>query len=95
MGMHIASAGGSWQAVVNGFGGMRLKHGKLTFKPWLPPDWTSISFKLRWQGDVVHVTLNHTEFLFFWETEKKGQLHIEVKDNPETLFANKEVKVRL
>ncbi len=94
-GMHIASAGGSWQAVVSGFGGMRLKGGKLTFKPWLPPNWTSISFKLKWQGDVVHVTLNHNEFLFLWETKKSGQLDIEVKDKPVALNENQETKVTL
>jgi kojibiose phosphorylase len=95
MGMHIASAGGSWQAVVSGFGGMRLKRGMLTFKPWLPPNWTSISFKLQWQGDVVHVILDPSEFLFHWETEKSGQLLIEVKDKPVALSANKEVRVSL
>jgi kojibiose phosphorylase len=94
-GMHIASAGGSWQAVVSGFGGMRLKGGKLTFKPWLPTNWTSISFKLKWQGDVVHVTLNHTKFIFLWETEKSGHLDIEVKDKPISLLENLETKVTL
>ena len=91
----LPSAGGSWQAVVSGFGGMRLKGGKLTFKPWLPPTWTSISFKLKWQGDVVHVTLNHLEFLFLWETKKSGQLDIEVKDKSVALIENKETKVIL
>ena len=94
-GMHIASAGGSWQAVVSGFGGMRLKGGKLTFKPWLPPSWTSISFKLKWQGDEVHVTLNHTKFVFLWKTERSGKLDIEVKDSAVALPANQEMIVML
>ena len=49
-GMHIASAGGTWQILVNGFGGLRILHGKVTFKPWLPPEWEGIRFRIRWRG---------------------------------------------
>ena len=45
--MHIASAGGTWQMMVCGFGGFRVRNGRMTFKPWLPPDWTGIAFRLR------------------------------------------------
>jgi kojibiose phosphorylase len=38
-GIHIASAGGTWQMMVSGFGGFRVRNGRMTFKPWLPPDW--------------------------------------------------------
>ncbi len=35
-GIHIASAGGTWQMIVCGFGGFRVRNGQMTFKPWLP-----------------------------------------------------------
>jgi len=60
-GMHIASAGGTWQAVVNGFGGMRVKNGLLTFKPWLPKAWDSIQFKIKWQGNNIHLKIDQKE----------------------------------
>lgn len=54
-GMHIASAGGTWQTVVSGFGGFRVRNGAMAFDPWLPPGWEAIAFRLHWHGDVVEV----------------------------------------
>ena len=54
-GMHIASAGGTWQILVNGFGGLRVLGGRLSFTPWLPGDWQGIRFRIRWRGRPVHV----------------------------------------
>jgi kojibiose phosphorylase len=60
-GVHIASAGGTWQILVNGFGGLRLRHGQLTFDPWLPDEWQEIRFRLRWRGHSLSVTIGHAE----------------------------------
>ncbi|MGH2721582.1 MAG: HAD-IA family hydrolase, partial [Actinomycetota bacterium] len=43
-GLHVASAGGVWSALVSGFGGMRDHAGELSFDPRLPADWPSLSF---------------------------------------------------
>src|SRR5690606_16894801 len=40
-GVHVASVGGVWMALVNGFGGMRDHHGHLSFDPRLPAQWPS------------------------------------------------------
>ena len=45
-GLHVASAGGVWSALVFGFGGMRDRGGKLSFDPRLPDDWPSMRFPL-------------------------------------------------
>ena len=37
-GVHVASAGGVWTALVSGFGGMRDHFGELSFDPRLPAD---------------------------------------------------------
>ncbi|WP_243224534.1 glycoside hydrolase family 65 protein [Microbacterium sp. CIAB417] len=57
-GVHVASAGGVWTALVSGFGGMRDHGGELSFDPRLPVDWPSLSYPLQWQGTAldVHVT---------------------------------------
>jgi trehalose/maltose hydrolase-like predicted phosphorylase len=49
-GIHAASAGGVWQAVVFGFGGIQLKDSKPVATPHLPPTWTRLKFKLHWRG---------------------------------------------
>jgi len=56
-GVHVASAGGVWTALVCGFGGMRDYAGELSFDPRLPADWPSLSFPLQWQGSDVQVTV--------------------------------------
>ncbi|MBN9194024.1 glycoside hydrolase family 65 protein [Microbacterium sp.] len=56
-GVHVASAGGVWTALVSGFGGMRDHFGDLTFDPRLPADWTELSYVLHWHGTRLGVTV--------------------------------------
>ncbi|WP_454043275.1 glycoside hydrolase family 65 protein [Cellulosimicrobium sp. Marseille-Q8652] len=56
-GVHVASAGGTWSALVCGFGGMRDYNGELTFDPRLPQGWESLAFRLTWQGSRLKVTV--------------------------------------
>ena len=56
-GVHVASAGGVWTALVSGFGGMRDHDGELTFDPRLPQDWPELSYPLQWRGSTVLVTV--------------------------------------
>src|SRR5690606_23068412 len=56
-GVHVASAGGVWTALVSGFGGMRDHDGLLSFDPRLPADWPELSFPLQWHGSSLLVTV--------------------------------------
>ncbi|TAF10998.1 MAG: beta-phosphoglucomutase [Nostocales cyanobacterium] len=49
-GIHGASAGGIWQAVVFGFGGIQFTENQPVAHPHLPPGWTRLIFKLYWRG---------------------------------------------
>ena len=49
-GIHAASAGGVWQAVVFGFAGIQLTDRVPVANPHLPPTWTRLKFKLNWHG---------------------------------------------
>jgi trehalose/maltose hydrolase-like predicted phosphorylase len=49
-GIHAASAGGVWQALVFGFGGVRITENGPVAHPNLPPNWTRLKFKLQWQN---------------------------------------------
>ncbi len=49
-GIHAASAGGVWQAVVFGFAGIQLTENGPVATPHLPPTWTRLKFKLNWHG---------------------------------------------
>ncbi|MBE9005392.1 beta-phosphoglucomutase [Fortiea sp. LEGE XX443] len=50
-GIHGASAGGVWQAVVFGFGGIQLTENGPVANPHLPSYWTRLKFKLHWRGE--------------------------------------------
>ncbi|MFV0320325.1 MAG: glycoside hydrolase family 65 protein [Microbacterium sp.] len=54
-GVHVASAGGVWTALVSGFGGMRDHYGELTFDPRLPAAWPSLEYTLHWRGTRLDV----------------------------------------
>ncbi|WP_040163920.1 glycoside hydrolase family 65 protein [Microbacterium gorillae] len=56
-GVHVASAGGVWTALVSGFGGMRDYYGELTFDPRLPDGWPELVFPLQWHGSMLEVTV--------------------------------------
>lgn len=57
-GCHITSMAGTWLSVTKGFGGMRVKNGKLAFDPFLPEQWESYSFRLEFRGRVVKVKVS-------------------------------------
>ncbi|KJH70523.1 beta-phosphoglucomutase [Aliterella atlantica] len=60
-GIHAASTGGSWQAVVFGFGGVRLTEtGPIVDTPHLPPGWTRLNFKLHWQKQCYEFDISST-----------------------------------
>ena len=54
-GCHITSMAGTWLSVVKGFGGMRVRKGKLHFTPFIPEQWKSYSFRIEFRGQVVKV----------------------------------------
>ncbi|MDR2997952.1 MAG: glycoside hydrolase family 65 protein, partial [Microbacterium sp.] len=60
-GVHVASAGGVWSALVSGFGGMRDYSGELSFDPRLPAEWPSLEFPLQWRGSSLRVTITRGE----------------------------------
>jgi trehalose/maltose hydrolase-like predicted phosphorylase len=60
-GIHAASAGGTWQAVVFGFGGLRLTSEGWTTRPRLPKHWERLSFKFFYRGKLEEVDLRNDE----------------------------------
>lgn len=94
-GVHIASAGGTWQMMVNGFGGFRVRNGQMTFKPWLPSGWKSIGFRLKWHGTALSVTANHTTATFVLSGPEGGSETILVHGREVTLPTNAQVVVDL
>jgi maltose phosphorylase len=60
-GLHVTAMGGAWMAVVYGFGGMRLVGENLHFKPFLPEQWSGLTFHLRWRGSLLLVRVEQNQ----------------------------------
>ena len=56
-GCHVTSMAGSWLAVVEGFGGMRVCDGVLSFEPHLPAAWQRLAFRIDYRGRVLSVEI--------------------------------------
>ena len=63
-GVHVASAGGVWMAVVYGFGGLRDSDGTLAFDPRLPRTWDGLHFPLQYRGQRLDVDVRHDEVVY-------------------------------
>ncbi len=59
-GIHTASMGGTWLALVAGFGGLREYDGQLLFRPVLPPKWQGYEFRVHFQGRLIEIIVDQT-----------------------------------
>jgi len=95
MGVHAASAGGTWMCLVFGFGGFRVMNQQMTFKPWLPEDWGEIKFRLKWKGDRIEVTLTQNSINFYRRTKSTEILTVLVNGTAAALPPNSTLETAL
>jgi alpha,alpha-trehalose phosphorylase len=60
-GLHMASLAGGWTGLVEGFGGMRCGNGRLRFAPRLPSAISRLTFRIRYRGRRIAVTVEHEQ----------------------------------
>jgi alpha,alpha-trehalose phosphorylase len=91
-GLHVASTGGVWSALVNGFGGLRDHDGRLRLAPRLPDHWTSLTFRLMWRGTRVRFAVTATSLTMTVEegdvpvpVEVEGRRHVVAPGEPVVL----------
>ncbi|WP_134322397.1 glycoside hydrolase family 65 protein [Cumulibacter soli] len=77
-GVHVASAGGVWSALVFGFAGMRDYDGALSFDPRLPAQWPRMRFVLTVRGSRLEVTLQQRAIEFV----STGEVEVTVRGTP-------------
>jgi kojibiose phosphorylase len=88
-GIHAASAGGTWQAAVMGFAGMRPLEKAISFNPHIPSHWKGIKFKIWWRGALLDVSINHSKTeIHIRHRPKKGKILAEVYGETKQLKPN-------
>ena len=75
-GLHITSMGGTWMAIVVGFGGLRAKNGTLVFNPFLPKKWKSYAFRIDFRG--AHLSLKKEKNTFTLTNLSDTEIQVEV-----------------
>jgi trehalose/maltose hydrolase-like predicted phosphorylase len=59
-GLHLATMGGLWQALVSGFAGVRPDGDSLIVDPRLPPEWGALEIGLRLRARSVRVRIDRS-----------------------------------
>ncbi|GAA0969789.1 glycosyl hydrolase family 65 protein [Nocardioides aquaticus] len=95
-GLHVASCGGVWSALVFGFAGMRDHGGVLSFDPRLPEEWPALTFPVRWRGSRlrVEVTGDHLAVEVV-ETGAEDEVTIWVRGTRYAVAADRPLRVDL
>ena len=57
-GVHLATMGGLWQAMVFGFAGVRPRGDALVIDPRLPPEWGALELRLRFRGSPFRLRID-------------------------------------
>ena len=79
-GLHITSMAGTWLAIVEGFGGMRILDNKVYIKPLIPEKWKSYSFHARFRGILFEVKVNHKAIIINNLSEKNLTITVSGKE---------------
>jgi len=74
-GIHAASLGNVWQAVIAGFGGICFRQGVLQIRPCLPREWKELSFCYLWQGAELRITIKHDKVHLLARCSRKRLPH--------------------
>jgi alpha,alpha-trehalose phosphorylase len=84
-GVHVASSGGVWNALVNGFGGFRDDGPTFTLDPRLPEEWSSLTFRLTIQGSRLRVRVEPDQVSLALETGELVEMTVRGKQVEVTL----------
>jgi len=63
-GIHTANMGGSYMAIVYGFGGLRIRENGIYFAPVIPKCWDEYRFKINYEGSQILVEVKSTQSRF-------------------------------
>ncbi|MCK4519661.1 MAG: glycoside hydrolase family 65 protein, partial [Candidatus Omnitrophica bacterium] len=58
-GVHAASLGGTWQALIFGFAGVKIRRNELFIKPRMPRSWRKLIFSLEWRESLIKLELTN------------------------------------
>ncbi|MEO1712528.1 MAG: family 65 glycosyl hydrolase domain-containing protein, partial [Bacteroidota bacterium] len=91
-GCHTTSMAGTWMAFVKGFGGMRVYEDTLQFQPFIPSNWKSYEFNIRFRGYYLGVQVDQDQVTLI--NHSGEPLSLKMYGQMHTLGANAELSVK-
>ena len=85
-GLHITSMGGTWMALTQGFGGMRIKNNMPSFAPFIPKKWNLLSFEIRFRNQLLKIELTKDYTKIY--NQSNQPIDVELYDTKYTISAN-------
>lgn len=92
-GVHVASTGGTWMALVYGFGGLRDFDGEISFDPFLPKAWSGLRFPLTVRGQRLYVDVERDRLTL--ELQEGSGLKVSVRGEAVELRPGEPLSVTL
>ena len=90
-GLHITSMAGTWMSIVEGFAGMRVKEGQLSFQPNLPEAWEGLRFKINFRDTIYALHLGQGSFSC--NVAKEGESSVVVNGKKQRFTGSLEMKL--
>ena len=90
-GLHITSMAGTWMSIVEGFAGMRVKEGQLSFQPNLPEAWEGLRFKINFRDTIYALHLGQGSFSC--TVAKEGESSVVVNGKKQRFTGSLELKL--
>lgn len=90
-GLHITSMAGSWMSVIYGFGGMRIKNGELHFNPYVPAEWQTYAFKIKYRKSLLNIKISRKNIDITNNSDVKTIFYL--KDKQYTILPNEVIAV--
>jgi len=88
-GIHAASLGGTWQALIFGFAGTRIRKNEISVNPKMPHSWRKIIFSLEWQGSVIKLELTNDIIKIRVSSNKRKNIKVGIFDKLRIIKTNK------
>ncbi|MDX2302900.1 MAG: glycoside hydrolase family 65 protein [Microscillaceae bacterium] len=92
-GCHITSMAGTWMAIVQGFGGMRIKNDLLSFEPFIPTQWDAYAFKILFRGHLLNIQILKDKIVIGNQSPKTITVLIHGEENQ--VEGNSQIEVAL
>lgn len=88
-GAHAASLGGTYQALILGFAGVRCSQEGLFVNPRMPRTWEKLIFNFCWKDCLIEFEISNSMVQFKIKSKRKKELMISVFDVPHMVTTNK------